>query len=283
MAIDPDSLLILQARGKSKPSDKSKGESKQPQQEQDSKGLRILGAKPQGIPKSPYASRSLEQIQPLAEKQNSGIDGAAGRTCVWHPWRSAYAICRFCKRPFCFEDTIEFNADYYCLEDIDKVSHAYKSTTVQKSSNVSTIAGVLLLATFLVFFFFMSSQVIHAFYYTSRVGLLFIMQQGQVSYVITLVETFAVLLCILAALLMLIQAESSQKFAVATCFITVAIFSYVYTNSGSAYSIMVSVLAFAAFSTLLYSAAQSISGDKLSTAGEMIESDAISWPNAGRF
>lgn len=282
MAIDPDSLLIFQARGKQKPSSPP-GDTEQGQKEKESKGLRILGAKQQGMPKSPYANRSLEQIQPLAEKQNSGIDGAAGRTCVWHPWRAAYAICRYCKRPFCFEDTIEFNADYYCLEDIDKVSHASTRTTVQKSSNVSTIAGILLLASFLLFFFFTSSQIIQTLYYTSRVGLLYIMQQGQISYIVTLAETFAVLLCIMAALLVLMQTENSQRFAVATCFITVAVFSYVYTNSGSSYSLMVSILAFAAFSTLLYSTAQSISGGRLSNAGEMIENEAISWPNAGKF
>ena len=26
-----------------------------------------------------------------------------GLSCVWHPWRPAYAICNYCHRPFCFE------------------------------------------------------------------------------------------------------------------------------------------------------------------------------------
>ncbi|EQD58270.1 hypothetical protein B2A_04436, partial [mine drainage metagenome] len=54
-------------------------------------------------------------------------EAAEGMYCVWHPWRSAYAICHYCHRPFCFEDLVESNGNYYCLEDIDKAGGEHAS------------------------------------------------------------------------------------------------------------------------------------------------------------
>ncbi|MEM0154774.1 MAG: hypothetical protein QW814_02990, partial [Methanothrix sp.] len=51
-----------------------------------------------------------------SRSEEESEEAAEGLSCVWHPWRPAYAICNYCHRPFCFEDIVEQNGHYYCLE-----------------------------------------------------------------------------------------------------------------------------------------------------------------------
>ncbi len=100
--------------------------------------------------KKKVTTKSEEESRRLAE----------GLTCVWHPWRKAYAVCAICHRPFCFEDLVEYGGKYYCLEDIDKVK--IENAPESRSQYFNAIAGVMFILPFLLLFYLNLDSIMNA-------------------------------------------------------------------------------------------------------------------------
>ena len=165
MAIDPEDLLIFRKRLNSKnelPSPAGKDEellsAPKPQAKpiptaQQAPEMRVLQeqqATDTALPEEPPAKETGEAPKEAAHvkmtrsaKENRA--GAKGLDCVNHPWRSAYSLCNYCKRPFCYADLVPYSNNFYCLEDIDYVS---KSTiSVKYARNVLTsLASLVMVA-----------------------------------------------------------------------------------------------------------------------------------------
>ena len=213
-------------------------------------------------------------------------EAARGNRCAWHPWREAYAICAYCHRPFCFEDTIEFNKNYYCLEDIDSVSHVYKEKEGTSSNTMETLAGILLLFAFITFLYFANGQVFYIWKYVAHEGLPFFVEHLNYSYAFALIEMLLMTLSLVTAMMIFLQ--SSKRFLVgsAVCIFSVALFSYQYTSTGTFYLGLVDAFVFLAFFTLLYSRATIASSDvneALTSPSAALEQNMLRWPNAGKF
>jgi len=76
---------------------------------------------------------------------------AENLACELHPWRKAYAICDFCKRPFCYEDIAEHNGTFYCIDDIDRVPESVKATRVESYNSISLLSVFCYVAMLAVF------------------------------------------------------------------------------------------------------------------------------------
>lgn len=220
------------------------------------------------------------------QKTQLSREVAKGHICIWHPWRSAYAICDYCHRPFCFEDILEFDKDYYCLEDIDEVSATYKEKLVSSGNAIGTASGVLLMFAFLAFFYFSSAQIIYIFQYINRAGLPFFLANVNYSYSFALIESLLMILALFVAVLIFTQSRRGFYIAELMCLAAVTIFSYQYTNTGTLYFLIVDALVFVAFVGLLYSRAELTAGtpeERLLEPVSGIHSSMMKYPNVGKF
>jgi hypothetical protein len=219
-------------------------------------------------------------------KSQLNRDSARGRKCVWHPWREAYAICAYCHRPFCFEDTIEYNKDYYCLEDIDNVSSTYKEKIGSSGNTVGVIAGVLLLVAFLTFFYFANNQIIYVLTFVNSVGIFYFASHLNYSYLFALLATFLMIFAFIVAMQMFLQSKRRYFSGIIICISSVVLFSYQFSTSGTTYLGILDGLMFVAFFALLYSRATitlTSNSDSLVVPNSAMERNLIRWPNAGKF
>lgn len=81
-------------------------------------------------------------------------EAAGGLTCVQHPWRSAYAVCGYCHRPFCFEDTTNLNGNYYCFDDLDKVASKPIEAMINQYNKLSLVSALLFIVPFFIFLYY---------------------------------------------------------------------------------------------------------------------------------
>lgn len=214
--------------------------------------------------------------------QQHSRDAAKGKTCAWHPWREAYATCRYCNRYFCFQDIIEFNRDYYCLEDIDSISPKYAESPSSRSSNLRLASGLLLMVSFFVFFYFANAQILFILQYIHKVTLPFFLENINYSYALALMGGIFSALAFVSALLLFIHSPKGFYIGVFVCLGAVALFSYQYTNTATPYLGVVAALIFAAFAALIYSRAGYVAEEVKSPLVALGKSP-ITWSNEGKF
>lgn len=218
-------------------------------------------------------------------KQQQSREAAKGKTCAWHPWREAYAVCSYCKRPFCFQDIIEQNREYFCLEDIDNAPLSYDKITAKSGSSVGVLAGIVLIISFITFFYFSNAQILTIFgYFTSSAGLSNFLANVNYSYVVALLETAMMIIGFVAGIMLVLHYESASFTAILVCIGMVAVFTYQYTNTRTSYLLVVDGIVFLSFLLILISRAVEISaqGDT-SMPLQRFDHGMIKWPNAGRF
>ena len=214
--------------------------------------------------------------------QQQSRDAARNKTCAWHPWREAYAKCGFCNRYFCFQDLVEFNRGYYCLEDIDNASSKFTGSSTSRSSNLWLVSGLLLMASFFVFFYFANAQVLYVLQYIHKVTLPFFIMNINYSYALALIEGIFAALAFVSALLLFVRSPKGFYIGVFVCLGAVILFSYQYTSTATLYLGVVDALIFAAFAALIYSRTDYIIEEvkgPLATLGK----HPITWPNEGKF
>ena len=207
--------------------------------------------------------------------------------CVWHPWRKAYAICSYCHRTFCYEDTIEFNRNYYCLEDIDGISTKYEQKASSKNGITGTAAAVLLMIAFIVYFYFANVQVLYILQYINKVSLIYFIGHVNYSYLLALIESILLLMGFSDAILLLIQSKAGFFTGVFICLASITLFSFQLINTTTIYLGIVDAIIFAAFVLLLYSRSVSTAirweDQQLQSPTATAEENLIKWPSAGRF
>jgi len=228
-----------------------------------------------------------EQERPRKDKQRLSRELAHGHSCVWHPWRPAYAICGYCNRPFCFEDMLEYKKEFYCLQDIDTVSLTYNIELSESGSRVSTFAGILLMFAFVSFFYFANNQMIYLLNYIAKSGVVHFFTNLNYSYGIPLAQSVIMVAGLLTAVLIFSQPRRGFYVGITLCLIAVPIFSYEYFATYTVYLGIVAAMMFIAFVSLLYARSVDVitgSGEQkyMSTTRED-ETRMVSWPNIGKF
>ena len=293
MAIDPDSLLIFRARKKEESKEAEKEPElpkeekrlflpRQPVKEQTadaqtakarnfwemSSQTKMGKSKPQQEVSNAAAEENIKHTLGMSDNadtyaeadtskqagQQSKTD-AKGNYCVWHPWRAAYAICAYCHRPFCFQDTVELNNQYYCLEDIDIVSHTYRERVTMTTNTVTIAAGVLLMFAFLTFFYYSNVQVLFVIGYINRVGISYFIANAAQNYLYVLAEIIAIGFAFIAALFLFAQSRKAFYIGMIVTLAAIVLFSNQYASTGTLSTLAITVMIFASFLLLLYSRA----------------------------
>jgi len=188
-----------------------------------------------------------------SKNEEESREAAQGLYCVWHPWRPAYAICAYCHRPFCFEDIVESNGNYYCLEDIDKVAAEPATSVYVKYNNLSIVSASMLLIAFIMFLYFGSGQIISMIKFSSAVGILAFAAKLNGVYGFVFFSTIMSIFVFVAAVLIFFQTKRSFAFGLLVSFINLAAFSYEYLSTSVTYEALVSIASFAGLISLLYS------------------------------
>ena len=230
-----------------------------------------------------YITKKVAEGQGKAQMSR---EAARGRNCVWHPWREAFAICTYCHRPFCFEDTMEYGNEYYCLEDIDSASSTYKEKLASTGNTIGIISGILLMIGFLVFFYFSNGQVIFVVGYLYKVGLSYFIGHINYSYALALIDSVLMVLALITAVLVFTQSRKSFMLGILVCLSSVALFSYQYISTFTTYLIVMDALMLLGFITLLISRTATSEGTdsrRLISSTRNTQSNITRWPNVGRF
>jgi hypothetical protein len=249
-------------------------------------------AAPEQVLETPYPlPSSLQAGNEPGNKREGGIkstqqqsrDAAKGKACTNHPWIESYAMCAYCHRPFCFRDIIEFNRNYYCLEDIDHVSTEYATKVTSARNNIALVSGALLMVAFALFIYFANVQVANALLYLHNAGLPFFLAHINYSYTFSLLEAILMVLCFVDAMLLFVHTSNATYIGTLACFFTVTTFCYEYLSTGMFYFAVVAIIVFGAFVTILLSERNYVPEEVSSPITALDMAAGVTWPNIGRF
>ncbi|MCL4387536.1 hypothetical protein M1567_00060 [Candidatus Marsarchaeota archaeon] len=214
-------------------------------------------------------------------------EAAEGLSCVWHPWRPAYAICNYCHRPFCFEDIVEQNGHYYCLEDIDKVGT--ESAISEMSGklnyiNVGAISGIMYVAVFLLFILFASTQLSNVISYSNSVGFFTFLSSAKLEEILLVLESAAALLAFVAGFLTMLHAKAAVAVGPIAALLTMIMFAYGFAAFGILYAAVIAAVALMALVMQAYSLVGSRSAEAVEekSANEQ-DNTEVQFANVGRF
>lgn len=174
--------------------------------------------------------------------------------CVAHPFRHAYMICDFCHRPFCFEDIVEYQKGFYCIEDMDKISTRYTDKLTYEYSASSLITSFALLAGFLIYLYYAHSQLAFIVGFMIATPLNFI-TNIQVSYVVSLLLLLLMVITFGASVYILLGSREGHVTAAVISMLAVMFFVYQYVTIGTEWIAILAVIEFGAFLSAVHSTA----------------------------
>ncbi|WP_088820271.1 hypothetical protein [Candidatus Mancarchaeum acidiphilum] len=182
---------------------------------------------------------------------------AANLMCVWHPWRPAYAICNYCHRPFCYEDLVSHNGNYYCLEDIDKVSTGYGQAGSKifdsNSSEYLMLGSVLMILPIIIIAILASSQVSYLLEFIKTYGISALKLSANFSYLLLSVSLIFVLLQFFGGLFSFIDPKTGPKFGIFANILVIALFVYLSATYLQLYEILIAIFSFFSLMLVAYS------------------------------
>lgn len=190
---------------------------------------------------------------PISRSESQSRDAAKGLSCVWHPWRPAYALCNYCNRPFCYEDLVEYKNNYYCLEDIDKVSAGKETETTVRYNRLSMLSALLFVALFVAFLYLDGGQVAYVTHYANSVGFFTFLSGINYAYGYPILGFLLSLFSIISGILIFARSDKGFLMGSLTGAFAALLFSYSYIASGTLYTILLSLVSFFALVTLLLS------------------------------
>ncbi|MCL5102398.1 MAG: hypothetical protein M1544_03520 [Candidatus Marsarchaeota archaeon] len=214
-------------------------------------------------------------------------EAATGLSCVWHPWRPAYAICNYCHRPFCFEDIVEENGHYYCLEDIDKVGSSSAISEISGKANyvnVGVVSGILYVAVFLLFILFASGPLSSAISYSNSVGLFTFLSTAKLYQLLLILESAGTLLAFVSGFLVLLRTKAGIALGPVSAILAILMFGYGFVAYGTLYAIIIAGIAIVALITQVYSIIGSGSQEAVEEKSKNEEqATEVQFANVGRF
>ncbi len=174
-------------------------------------------------------------------RQNMAL--AKGKSCSTHPWRPAYSICNYCKRPFCYSDLIEYNGAEYCLEDIDTVSRISPVQLKMKYNEFVYVSSVLSIIAGSILMYFSFSQFSFFASYVMKNGFQQFLFSNNYSYYTSGANLAIVALEFVSALLILRPSSKTFKFSAIVAVVAFVLLSYEYLYTYTSYLLATSILA----------------------------------------
>jgi hypothetical protein len=209
------------------------------------------------------ALKENDKVEPLlvrpTEAPKSRADSkekAKDLFCSLHPFRHAYAICSYCHRPFCFEDIIEYQKDFYCIEDIDRIETRQTEKLTYEYSSSSLITSFILIGAFLLFLYYTNGQLGYIFNYIITSPSNFLANINlNLSYVTSLLTLGVMLVSFGAALYIFLGSKEGHIGVAVVGILTTALFVYLFATTGTQYMAIIAIFEFGAFLAAVHSAA----------------------------
>jgi len=214
----------------------------------------------------------------LTKTEKESMDSAKDLMCVNHPWRPAYAICDYCKRPFCYADLVEYNGKFYCLEDIDKVTKNFEVSAEAEMNPFIIASGAAFIVNALILAYFVYPQVAYFSEQAAKIGLANFIYTINYSYMLSVLNLIAVLLGIAAGALLFLKL-SKNIYSIFMGVAMLIISSYIYLISNALYLLAVTIIAAVAVGMLAYGRIPASAG----ATEEELKPTEIEWPRLETF
>ncbi len=180
------------------------------------------------------STSNLETVKEDINKTHS----VNGLSCINHPWRSAYALCNYCHRPFCYADLAKENNKNYCLEDLDQITKT-QTVLVKKDFIYDYVASIFLFAVAGIFLFYAYQQIhyttLNFFNSLFSLGLIPFIKTLSLSYIYQLQNPLIVLFSVIAGILLLVKREKATITSALILVIISMVLSYTFLISNTYY------------------------------------------------
>ncbi len=204
-----------------------------------------------------------------------------GLSCVNHPWRSAYALCNFCHRPFCYADLAKEKNKNYCLEDLDQVTKTQAIFT-KKNFIYNYVASIFLFIIAAIFLIYAYQQIhyttLNFFKSLTSLGLIPFIKTLSINYIYQLQNPLIVLFSIIAGILLLVRREKAVITSALILVILSMALSYTFLISNTYYFLYSFISCVISLSI--------ISLGKMSNIGDLHiaeVTEGIEWPRVETF
>ncbi len=214
---------------------------------------------PMSFYKEAIAQNEVTPVAPLQtvpKGRAQSREQARGLFCAAHPFRHAYAICAYCHRPYCYEDTIEYQKDYYCVEDIDRVTSHYTETLANEYSASSLLAAFILIGSFVLYLYYSNGQLGYVLKYIIENPYGFVASIN-LAYGLIIGSLAIMVFTMIGAMYILVGSKKGRIAAamLSAAAVAVMLFTYQYISSGAIYLVIIAVFEFGAFLATIHSAA----------------------------
>lgn len=307
MLIDPNELLIFKKRGLYA-SEELPGPEKEElleapkQQERAAAEARTLVKEripPEATGQQREGEREVPPPKPLRINKSArgNVASAKGQVCSNHPWRDAYALCNYCKRPYCYADLVAHDKDFYCLEDIDRISLGEVRVGYKRNALTAIASTMLIINAALLAYLTYASMLTIANGFSSGLAASNVQPLqistflGDASKVISAANTLTatypfqtlylaiISLNVLAGLSVFVIVKRGFYFGVGVTLFTFFATIYAYLSTGISYMLVASTMAFGGLAILAYSRMSAITYE----ADEAVPSSYIDWPRPEVF
>ncbi|MGC8479416.1 MAG: O-antigen polymerase [Candidatus Micrarchaeia archaeon] len=213
-----------------------------------------------------------------SNQKEESVDGLA---CINHPWRSAYAMCSYCHRPFCYADIAKSGGKNYCLEDIDEVSKV-QSVLVKKIYIYNYIAGIIFLLSIGILLYYSYPQIHYSFsnmlLSIKNLGILNFIKSININYLFEIRNLLILVFTVIGSLFLFMKSEKAT--IIATLFLAAITFlvSYTYLSTNVYYFLYLFMVYVLTMVVLAAGKMSNIGSLHLSEVTERIE-----WPRAETF
>ncbi len=226
-----------------------------------------------------------EELEPGAPKIPSGkitkkesLKLAKGLTCTTHPWRNAYAICSYCKRSFCYSDIVAYGKEFYCAEDIGKVSATTAEHMRNPINTFAYVSAVLLVANAALLLYF-NPQSLTVINEIMRTGPLEFINTVNYVSLVYLSNLFIIIFGFISAIFLFANSRKGVAIGGLVDSFTIIITTYELLNTNANYLFVVSAVAFISIATIALSRMSSANKEYQ----EELKYPNVEWPKVEGF
>ncbi|MGC8688303.1 MAG: hypothetical protein ACP5RQ_02810 [Candidatus Micrarchaeia archaeon] len=199
---------------------------------------------------APEEIKKISQKKHLSAKDSRRI--GEHMSCTWHPWRQAYAICDYCRRPFCYEDLVEHNGLYYCLEDIDKVTNI-RAEELSNYNSFRVVTAITLFLAFAIFFYYNYNMILSLPLQLQKIGLNNYFENIFNPLTPEIIETALIVFGLLVSFMVSADIKKSFQLTIISTILSMLFFSYEFIKTSKLYLGLIGLLSFIALVAIIYS------------------------------
>ncbi len=278
---DFSDLLIFKSRGISVQQKQKKEEQPAPEAPKPAPKAEKPAVQPQPAPERQMPPP--KPIQNAAPEQPRAVqkEDISSKTCINHPWRSAYGYCAKDGLPYCFVDLVDYGGKSYCLNDIDAAMRAENEEQKEapRNNSISAFSSALILINVAVLFYFTQSQTMFIAQTALQQGIAHFIVNFNTLYTFPVADIIVMAVGIASVISLLRNSMILFAISFVSTFGSAFLMAYQYLSTSITYPLISSVILLIASSTLVYSRMSAFN----TAATEVYATPEIEWPKPEAF